>query len=131
MKLDEMKLWLEGNEAAQVNWRIDKENLSQVSQMITEYSQTPGGRAASLVWSKIQREKEIAQQIIEERERGLEERKALVAAVKADYLANGGSEKTFNERLSEIIDAYAISGRTREVLDKVEAYHRSQAARTF
>lgn len=130
-ELDELKFWLEGSEPAQVNWRIDPKNVAQVSEFVNQYANTPGGKMASSVWSKIKTEQRIAEDLIREEEERLETRKALIAVVKADYVANGGTEKAFERDTTKILESYAISGRAEEILNRAEDFRRSQAARTF
>lgn len=129
--LKTLKLWLEGREEAQVNWRLDPKNRAQVSEFVDQYAATPGGRDPSWMNSVLRREREIAARIAQEVVRDQAEREALVAAVRSDYVANGGTEKDFDSRKSAILDAYAIAGRSKDVLRKIEEHKRNQAARTF
>ena len=129
--LKELKLWLEGTEPAQVAWRVDNKNMAQVSEVVTQYAATVGGKSGSVVWDRINKEKEAIKRAAKAEEKAKERHEALVGAVRDDYLANGGLEKDFEARKSSILESYALSGRAKKVLGQTERERRSQAARTF
>ena len=129
--LKELRLWLEGTEPAQVAWRLDDKNIAQVSEFVGQYAKLPGGRSASWMGSKIRREREIHKAKQEATASDQKQREALVEAVRSDYIANGGLEAEFKARQASILEAYAISGRGRAIIDRIEAYKRNQAARTW
>lgn len=129
--LNELKLWLEGTEPTQVNFRLKKENLASLSEMVTQYAATPGGKSASLVWSNIRKEREMATRIINEKAAKDLAREKLVAAVRAHFLKNGGTEAGWKARQTAILEEYATSGRAEEILRNAGQERRAKAARTF
>lgn len=129
--LKELAHWLEGDSTEAKAWRLKKENLNQVSEMINDYASQIGGRSASEVWARVKAEKKRAASKKAAIEKEQKQRDALVESVRLDYLANGGSAKDWDSRSNAIIEGYAINGRAKGLQAKQEAYKRSLAARTF
>ena len=129
--LKELKLWLEGTEPTQVNWRLNPDNLAQVSQMIDDLAATVGGVSASVTWARVTAEKKKAASSQAAIEKEKVKREALLEAIREDYIAGGGTESSFKANRSKIVEQYALSGRSVDLVEKSIANRRNKAARTF
>lgn len=127
----EMEDWLLGDSTQAVGWRTNPEHLREVSEMITFYASTPGGRDASFVWSKIKAEKAQMRSVADLEEKQEQRTKRLREVARIDYLKSGGTEANFNREWSSLEKSLLASGRAGDLLDEDTQERRQKTARTF
>lgn len=129
--LAEYKKWLVGDSPEAKAWRTSSEHTRQVSEMVSAYASIEGGEAPSIVWSRIKAEKAALNKEVAAKEAQDARTNRLKEVARADYLKNGGEEKTFENEWGSLRKTLLESGRAEKLVSDSIQERRSRSARTF